>query len=56
MSINDFEKETRQIINDKLKQIMNDEKTVNEEDLENLLKKCTQQKWLKRYQNRYIKH
>ncbi len=34
MSINDFEKETRKIINDKLKQIMNDKKIVNEEDLE----------------------
>ena len=39
MSINDFEKETRKIINEKLKQIMNDEKTVKEEDLEKLFEK-----------------
>ncbi|HHC7414350.1 MULTISPECIES: hypothetical protein [Staphylococcus] len=39
MSINDFEKETREIINDKLKQTVNDEKAVNKEDLEKLFKK-----------------
>lgn len=38
MSINDFEKETRKIINDNLKQIMNDEKRVNEEELKKLFK------------------